>query len=109
MDRAPKKPPFPVGTKLRYRGTREAYWGWGKDGGICPIVAPGIEVMIDEARIGYRGTLRQIRDEVYDDTGEPILDTTRDGYSVYHVTDPSGHVHGRCIDPGDVGEWELVE
>lgn len=63
----------------------------------------------DEARPGYRGTLRQIRDEVYEDTGEPILDTTHDGYSVYHITDPSGQTHGRCIDHESVNEWSLCD
>ncbi len=48
-----------------------------------------LEVTITEVRPGRRGTLRHCRDEngpmYWDDTGEPILDETDDGYSVYFV------------------------
>lgn len=102
-DRIPKPAPFPVGTRLRYTGTRISYSE--RKGVRIPITEPGLEVVVIETRPGRQGTLRQCRDEegpmYYSDTGEPILDTTRDGYSIYEA--PTGM---RCII--DPNEWETV-
>ena len=102
MDRAPKKPPFPVGTRLRYTGASTLSTET-RSGKTVILMAPGIEQVIDQVHPGFRGTLRQIRDEdgpLYDDTGEPILDETQDGYSVYHVT-VDGQRWGRVARPED--------
>lgn len=112
MDREPLAPPFAVGARLRYCGAHASFFGWGKDGGVSPIVAPGVEVVIDAVRPGHRGTLRQISDAdgpaYFEDTGDPILDTTRDGYSIFHVTDPVGQTYGRCIDHETASEWVIL-
>jgi hypothetical protein len=39
----------------------------------------------------------------YDDTGEAIIDTTRDGYSVFETDG-----FGRMIRPEDAKDWEIV-
>ena len=46
----------------------------------------------------------------YDD-GEPILDTTIDGYNVYYVDAwQSGRQQGRCIQCDEfLCEWEVVK
>jgi hypothetical protein len=118
MDRPPKPAPFKVGTRLRYRGTTESYTydidaktGERK---MVPLLVPGMEVVISEAKPGYQGTLRHLRDSdgplYYEDTGEPILDTTRDGYSVYHVHAWQGGVQqGRVIDRTNAQEWERIK
>lgn len=102
MDRKPKAPPFPVGAQLRYTGDRRVWYEI--DGQRIPLIEPGMIVLIDETRPGRRGTLRQLHDEDEDDNGEPILDTTRDAYSVY--VNVSGQ--RRIIWPADAHEWELV-
>lgn len=106
MDREPKDAPFPVGAKIRYLGDRRS-WTVAPDGTKTPTIFPGIEVVVLRTKPGFRGTLRHLRDEdglmFYEDTGEPILDKTRDGYSVYEA----GGM-GRCIDADAAGEWEIV-
>jgi hypothetical protein len=105
---APKPAPFPVGTRLRYRGDRRI--SSAVDGVTVTILAPGIEMTVSSTREGRQGTGRQLRDEdgpMYDDDGEPICDTSRDGYSVVH---PDGHDErfGRAIDPETARQWEVV-
>lgn len=108
MDRAPKPAPFPVGTRLRYVGSHHSYYLEGAKK--IPIVEPGMIVEIAVASPGRRGSLRQLRDEngpmYYEDDDEPILDETRDGYSVYHA---GGNKNmGRIIRADTAHEWELV-
>ncbi len=108
--RAPRRPPFPVGTRLKYIGSRYITTQWGTDGDSCVVMAPGLVVEIDEAKLGRRGTGQQLCDHdgpmFYEDTGEPIVDETTDGRSCYHLVDPAGRAHGRIVDPR---EWEVVE
>lgn len=119
--RAPKPPPFPVGARLRCVAMRGHSY--------APLVARprdidkhpedwvriagrGIEVTIDEVQPGRPGTGRQLRDVdgpmFYEDTGEPILDETRDGCSVYYVSVGGGERHGRLIHYKDRGDWERL-
>lgn len=102
--RAPKPPPFPVGARLRYRGADRLH---------CEGVAllePGLEVVVDEVRPGRQGTGRWVQPHEFggDPDDDPIQDDTRDGYSVYHVTTPSGRRLGRCINAADKREWLSV-
>jgi hypothetical protein len=107
MDRAPKPAPFPVGTQLRYVGTHRVH-SITASGELVPLMEPGLVVTVAEVKPGRRGTLRALRDEdgpmYYEDTGDPILDETRDGYSVYRNAVGSG----RIIWPDAVAEWEVV-
>ena len=118
--RDPLPPPFPVGTRLRCVEGHDAYVpsvarprnlkdhpeDWAR------ISGRGIEVMIDRVEQGRRGTGRQLRDEdgsMYDDDGQPMLDETKDGYSVYHVVRGRGtrrKMSGRCIDPSSAHRWQ---
>lgn len=110
MDRQPKKPPFPVGARLRYVGQHQG-WFHNKAGERVPSCVPGLEVVIVRTTAGRRGTLAPLYEDgepmVWDDTGEPILDETKDGYSVYevHVDDKT---YGRCIFPEAAKQWERV-
>ena len=106
MDRMPLPAPFPKGARVRYVGSRESYTI--KDGEKVWCIRKGMEVEIDAVSPGHRGTLRQMRDAegpmVWEDTGDPILDETRDGRSTY--TNPSGM---RCsITREAAREWEAV-
>lgn len=104
MDRAPKQAPFPVGTRLRYLGTMRV---WADAEMRQPLRWPGMEVTVTETRPGRRGTLRQFYDEdgpMEDDNGDPIRDTTRDGYSVW----VQANGHGLIIWPDAAHEWEVV-
>ena len=117
MDRPPKKAPFPVGAKLRYIGKTHS-WTYDidpktKEKKEVPIQVPGMIVTVEEVRPGRRGTLRHLRDEngpmYYEDTGEPILDDTDDGYSVYYVNAwQNGKRQGRCIFTEYKKEWEVL-
>jgi hypothetical protein len=117
MDRAPLKPPFAVGTKLRYTGQRKT-WTYDIDPKThekreVPILFPGMEIVIEEVKEGWRGTLRHLSDSegpmYYEDTGDPILDTTHDGYSIYRVDAiQNGKREGRCIDHDSKHEWEVI-
>jgi hypothetical protein len=120
--RDPLLPPFPVGTRLRCieghdahvanvecpRDIRTHPGDWVRISGI------GIEVTIDRVELGHRGTGRQLRDEdgpMCHDDGEPMLDETRDGYSVYHVVRGAGQaarMSGRCIDPSGAHRWQVL-
>ncbi len=45
----------------------------------------------------------------HEDDGEPMIDETRDGYSVYHVVRGTGHaarMSGRCIHPDSAHKWQ---
>lgn len=119
MDRPPKPAPFAVGTRLRYVGTHESYTydinPKTREKREVPLQVPGMVVTVAEVRPGRRGTLRPCRDEngpmYYEDTGEPILDDTDDGYSVYFVDAwQNGRKQGRCIHPDreSILEWEVV-
>ena len=108
MDRPPKAAPFRRGTKLRYKGTHES-WTYDidpktRERKLVPLCVPGLIVTIAETRPGRRGTLVHLRDADgpmhYDDTGEPILDETQDGYSVYFVEAwQNGRKQGRASFP----------
>lgn len=94
--RDPLPPPFPVGARLRYCGTRRSYHDPAMT---VPIVAPGIEVTIIDTRDGWRGSGRIIDHD--DETGESYRDSTIDGGSVY-VTQRGM----RCqIAAGAASEW----
>lgn len=110
---SPKPPPFPVGTRLRYIGTRRI--GVGSSPDTCTwVLFPGAVGTITKVNPGRRGTGRPCYDAdgpmVWEDTGEPILDDTRDGYSVWvGDTDPRTEHSGRCIDPDGLDEWERCD
>lgn len=125
--RPPRPPPFPIGTKLVCIGDRSNIHtaavrsprditthpeDWVRIGG------KGIEVVIDEVKPGRAGTGRQCVDGdgpmFYEDTGEPIIDETKDGYSVYHVTTTDRDTgektrHGRIIWPDDKASWKVIK
>jgi hypothetical protein len=104
-DRAPLPPPYPVGTRLRYVGTRES-WMTARDGSRVYTSRPGLVVEIVRVRLGTRGTLRPLGGE-WDDTDEPILDETRDGGSVFDIA-CDGNRHGHLILHEYAHEWEVV-
>lgn len=113
--RAPKRPPFAVGTTLKYVGTSRIT---GEDFNAkgervtWTLLEPGMVVEIDEVKLGRRGTGEQLSDHdgpMFDDDGEPYIDETRDGTSCYHVVDPNGRAHGRLILNTTAKEWEVVE
>ena len=103
----PLPPPFPVGTKLLQVGPRLAYTE--RDGERVWLNRPGLEVVVSKVRLGHRGTGRHLEDEdgpmYYEDTGEPIVDQTQDGSSIY--LNPVGM--RAAIHPDVAGEWEVVE
>lgn len=122
-ERDPLPPPFPIGTRLRCIKGFDAYVAavdrprdiaahpedWKRVSGV------GIEVTIDRVEQGRRGTGRQLRDEdglMFHDDGEPMIDETRDGYSVYHVVSGgtnAAKMSGRCIRPEDAEtRWEVI-
>jgi len=110
MDRAPKAAPFPVGARVRYLGESRT---WVEVGGAkIPLIEPDIEVTICGVRPGRRGTLRHCRDYdgfmYYEDSGEPILDETDDGYSIYYTDQDADHKYGRIIRVDDVDKWTVV-
>jgi hypothetical protein len=124
MDRFPKKPPFKVGTKLRYVGEDQTGYGCSNkcrnpedrfEYAWTPVKAPGLEVVIAELRNGRQGTLRQCRDEdgpMYDeDSGDPILDNTSDGYSLYKLPCRicGREMFGPVIDHENKHEWTVVK
>lgn len=45
---------------------------------------------------------------IFEDTGEPILDETRDGCSVFYV-EAKGTKHGRLIWAKDKKEWKVIK
>jgi hypothetical protein len=76
------------------------------------ISGRGLEVVIDEVRLGRRGTGRQLIDEdgpMFHDDGDPMIDETKDGYSVYHVSSDAHtkKASGRCIFPHTAQRWQL--
>ena len=109
--RAPKAPPFAVGTKLRYIGKHVIHTAFGGGPGTM-ILGPGLEVVIDRVVAGRRGTGEPLRDEdgpMVDDDGEPYIDKTKDGYSVYSITDATSRKRsGRCIHADSAHEWEVI-
>lgn len=119
--RVPLPPPFPVGTRLRCVEGHDAYVArvkhprdikdhpedWAR------VSGRGIEVTIARIEPGHRGTGRRLRDEdgpMFHDNGDPMLDETRDGYSVYHVVRGAGHseMSGRLIDPSSAHRWRVL-
>lgn len=99
-DRKPLNPPFVAGAQIRYRGERKQ---WMVQGAMeVATLYPGMEATIEYVRDGYQGTLRQIA--IDGETGEPILDRTTNGRSVYR--NPAGHLC--CIYPEYADEWEVV-
>lgn len=98
MDRLPRPAPFPIGTRVRYKGDLKLY---ASTDPASMTFGPGMEGVVDDVRPGRRGTLRDISDPEVDD--EPIYDTTRDGYSVVTINN-----FGRAIYP-DSEDWEEVK
>mgnify|MGYP001587428525 FL=1 len=92
----PKAPPFPVGTKLRYRGTQRV---WASPALL--LLGPGIEVVIARVEHGLHGTGRVLHT---DDDGYEVVDKTRDGRSVWI----NARGQGRIIWPDSAGDWEVV-
>lgn len=107
MDRAPKQPPFPIGTRLRYVGTHRS---WYEEGGeMVPLIQPGLIVTVCDVSKGERGTLAPLWDEdgpMEDEDGEPYLDRTRDGRSIYSVRAHGGRPRRQTI--VHANEWEVV-
>jgi hypothetical protein len=106
--RAPLPPPFEVGTRVRYQNTRRATTGLGPDA--RALIEPGMEVEIVRVVPGYQGTGRQLHDEggpMVDDNGEPIVDSTADGHSVYEIDDGVRR-RGRTINARDAPAWEVL-
>lgn len=104
---APLPPPFPVGTKLRYIGTREVYLQRLVDGAYVkyPIIAPGLEVEIVRVKPGKQGTGKLL----FEEDGYEYFDTTKHGFSVYEIKIPNDKPAGRLIYAEDVGEWEIIK
>lgn len=104
LTRRPEAPPFSPGTRLKYVGTRRLS---STDGVV--LLEPGMIVLVDTTWPGRRGTGRKLFDEdgpiVFEDTGEPILDETKDGYSVWI----NALGQGRIIRREDRSEWEVVK
>lgn len=104
-DRIPKPAPFKVGTRVRYLGHDRA---WADAEMTKVLMEHGMVFTITETKPGRRGTLTQLRDEdgwmFYEDTGEPMLDETRDAYSIYQQSNG----HGRIIWPDAADQWEVV-
>lgn len=120
--RDPLPPPFPAGTRLRCveghevyvpcvdraREIREHPEDWTR------VSGRGLEVTICEVRPGHRGTGRPLRDEdgpMYHDDGEPMLDETRDGYSVYRAVPGAERIaqmSGRIIWPDVAHRWQVL-
>lgn len=120
--REPLPAPFPVGARLRCVEGHDAYAArvaCPREHGAHPedwarVAGRGLEVTIDRVEAGRRGTGRQLRDEqgpmVHED-GEPILDETQDGYSVYRValgTGDPARTASRCIRPDGARRWEVL-
>lgn len=117
MDRMPKRAPFKPGTRVRYLGTTESYTydinPETRERKLVPLLVPGLEVIIDHVKTGRQGTLRHLSDSdgpmYYEDSGEPILDTTTDSYSVYKVEAvQNGVQQGRIIWPDTKKDWQVV-
>lgn len=115
--RAPLPPPFAVGARLRCVnksgrstlsfGSAQKCDRYGCNSDAHPecwvvVYRTGLEVTIDSVKPGRRGTGRIID---LGDGNEPFEDTTRDGYSVYHIP---GTQHGRVINVEDKDDWEEV-
>lgn len=120
--REPLPPPFPVGTRLRCieghdayvprvdhpRDIRAHFEDWPR------VSGRGIEVTIDLVKPGSRGTGQQLCDAggpMSDDAGEPILDETQDGRSIYQVVrgrGPTARMSGWCIDPSSAHKWQVA-
>lgn len=118
MKELPAPPPYPVGTRVRYVGERRLWRArvphprpldshpedWCEFG-------PGFETTIVDVVPGHRGTGAHLRDDdgpMYDDDGEPILDETSHGRSVYEVDTGIGKVLRLCILHESAHEWEVV-
>lgn len=79
----PLPPPFPVGTKVRYRGHRIGYQG--KDG------------VVERVELGCRGTGEVI------DVADDIIDVTRDGRSIVTIDGFSFAILPKYVD-----SWEVI-
>ena len=109
----PAPPPFPVGARVVYAGNWQI--GVGMPPNVKLVLYPGAVGTIVRTHPGRRGTGVQCYDEdgpmVWEDTGEPILDDTRDGYSVWVCDDdPRSEHNGRIISPDreSLSEWRLL-
>jgi hypothetical protein len=82
MDKTPTPAPFPIGARVLYTGTLRLFH---QPTDRTPFFECGCVGRVVRNSAGRQGTLRHLRDEdgpMYDDAGEPIVDTTRHGYSV---------------------------
>ena len=119
--RAPKPPPFKVGTRLRcVRAGGRGYTAVVPSPRVhdehpevwVQISGPGMEVVVAETKPGRRGTGEQLVDSdgpmFYEDSGDPILDETQDGRSVFYV-EARGEKHGRIIWAKDKKDWQVIK
>ena len=106
----PLAPPFPVGAKVRYLGSRNVSIVM-PDRSEKPILFHGSVHEIVRIKVGHRGSGRQLVDidgPMFDDLGDPIIDGTKDGYSVWEYADDRGYKQGRIIWAKDAGEWSMI-
>lgn len=104
MRRPPKAPPFKVGARVRYRGTRTVSMGATDGSGRwVEVLAPGIEVDITDVRPGRQGTGERVYVGDGLDDEMPAYDETRDGASVYEVDG-----RRRLITWGRRADWTRV-
>ncbi len=103
----PKPPPFAVGARVRYVGSRRISSSkrGAPDGELVPVLYPGLEVVIDKVNPGRQGTGAILVHASQTDDGEHLIDETTNGHSVW--TNAVGQ--GRIIWPDAVDEWELIE
>jgi hypothetical protein len=94
----PRPPPFPIGARVRYEGTRRVHSATG------PILEPGMVmeiVLVDPGRPG-RGLLSYV-----DDDGHSRIDPTQHGCSIY--VSPDGHARAIPADYAVRGDrWTVV-
>ena len=105
MDRIPQPAPFAIGARVRYTGDLRLYH---QPTDTTPFFAAGSIGSVVRVSAGRRGTLRHLRDEdgyMYDDGGEPIRDTTRDGYSVVDF----GNGWTRAVDVSQLDVYKAAE
>lgn len=95
----PKAPPFQVGTRLRYIGERRVYADAVASATL--LLGPGIEATIARVELGTQGTGRVLHVE---DDGDEIVDSTRDGKSIWI----NARGQGRIIWPSTADEWEVI-
>lgn len=96
-------PPFPVGTRLRYRGTCAAWYV--REDVRVQITAPGMEVKITEVSSG--ATVKG-RGQLPTAGSTSIRNTNLDGRSFYDVPLPDGSTYRQPILAGQRMHWEQI-